>query len=55
MEVGEQSVSVAVIARIELLLGRIRAEAGLTKLLLTPHVASMTIEYDTLEICRAIF
>lgn len=36
-----------------MLLGRIRAQSDLTKLLLTPHVGSLTIEYDPLEISQS--
>ncbi|KAH8892168.1 urea carboxylase [Thozetella sp. PMI_491] len=51
LEFGEQTTNVAIIARIRLLLERLRLQPDI-KLLLTPHVGSITIEYDPLEISQ---
>ncbi|KAF4121458.1 urea carboxylase [Geosmithia morbida] len=50
IEFGEQVTDVAILARIRLFLDRLRSEPKLT--LLTPHVGSVMIEYDPLEITQ---
>lgn len=51
MEFASRSSNVAIIARIHQLLEKLRAQ-NTPKLSYTPHVGSVTIEYDPLEICQ---
>lgn len=51
MEFAGESTNVVILARIWLLLEKLRSRSDVT-LLLTPHVGSITIEYDPLEITQ---
>ncbi|KAI0869091.1 urea carboxylase [Hypoxylon argillaceum] len=49
VEIGEQSPDVSIIGRVKLLIDKLKSQVDV-RLLLTPHVSSVMIEYDPLEI-----
>ncbi|KAI0479798.1 urea carboxylase [Xylaria cf. heliscus] len=51
VEIGEQSANVSIIGRLKLLIDKLQSQAD-PRLLLTPHIASVMIEYEPLEISQ---
>ncbi|KAI0424117.1 urea carboxylase [Xylaria sp. FL1042] len=51
IEFGEQSANVSIIGHVKLLIDRLRCQSDVT-LLFTPHISSVMIEYDPLEISQ---
>ncbi|KAK5625944.1 hypothetical protein RRF57_001660 [Xylaria bambusicola] len=52
IEMGEQSASVSIIARLKVLMEKLQSQIK-AKLLFTPHISSLMIEYNPLEISQA--
>ncbi|KAI0517925.1 urea carboxylase [Xylaria bambusicola] len=52
IEMGEQSANVSIIARLKVLMEKLQSQIK-AKLLFTPHISSLMIEYDPLEISQA--
>ncbi|KAI1741537.1 urea carboxylase [Xylaria scruposa] len=51
VEVGEQSANISIIGRLKLLIDKLQSQVDV-RLLLTPHISSVMIEYDPLEISQ---
>ncbi|KAI1119768.1 urea carboxylase [Nemania abortiva] len=51
VEIGEQSANVSIIGRVKLLIDKLQSQVDV-KLLLIPHISSVMIEYDPLEISQ---
>ncbi|KAI0459236.1 urea carboxylase [Xylaria acuta] len=51
VEIGEQSANVSIIGRLKLLIDKLQSQVDV-RLLLTPHISSVMIEYDPLEISQ---
>ncbi|KAJ2977213.1 hypothetical protein NUW58_g7878 [Xylaria curta] len=51
VEIGDQSASVSIVGRVKLLVDKLQSQDDM-RLFLTPHISSVMIEYDPLEISQ---